>query len=140
MTKLIIAYVASLLAMAACDSVWLTLTAGPLYRAHLGALLAPSFAPVPAVAFYLLYGVGVVVFAVAPALALSASGWRFAATRGGFFGTVAYATYDLTNQATLAGWSTTVTLADIAWGTVLTGAAASMGFAAARRLGGRAAG
>jgi len=84
----------------------------------------------PAAAFYFLYVGGIVFIAVAPGLA--ADKWTVALTRGMALGLIAYATYDLTNQATLKQWSTTVTLADMAWGTVLTGVAASAGFFAAR--------
>jgi len=116
--------------MLGLDAIWLSLTAGPLYRARLGALLLPQFAVAPAVVFYLLYALGLVVLAELPALA--AGSWRFAATRGGLFGCVAYATYDLTNQATLRGWPTAVTLADMGWGTVLSAAAATGGYFIAR--------
>ena len=124
-----LSYLATLAVMIGLDAIWLTATAGPLYRAHLGAMLLPAFSPVPAIAFYLLYALGLVVFAVLPALA---GGWRGALWRGAFFGLVAYATYDLTNQATLRGWSTTVTLADLAWGTTVSGLAASGGWIISR--------
>ena len=129
-------YCSVLVVMLGLDSIWLTATADPLYRAQIGALMLPAFKPVPAIAFYRLYVVGVVVFAVLPALAVAS--WRFAASRGALLGCVAYATYDLTNQATLRGWSTMVTLADLMWGTTLTATAASVGYVITRRLLGRA--
>ena len=125
MKNFALSYLATLTVMVGLDAVWLTATAGPLYRAQLGAMLLPAFSPAPAIAFYLLYALGLAVFAVFPALA--AGGWRGALSRGAFFGLVAYATYDLTNQATLRGWSTAVTLADLTWGTTVSGLAATGG-------------
>lgn len=124
----LVAYLASGLVIAALDAVWLTLTNVRLYRAALGAILAPGFRPVPAVLFYLLYLVGVVVFAVAPAL--RDGRWTTAAMSGALFGLVAYATYDLTNQATLVVWATRITVLDMAWGTFLTAAGATAGYLA----------
>jgi uncharacterized membrane protein len=127
------AWLGAALGMAALDSIWLTLAADRLYRPRIGAImLDEGFRLAPALAFYAIYVFGVVLFAVAPTAAAS---WRNTALRGALLGLVCYATYDLTNQATLAVWSTTVTLADIAWGVVLTCAAALSG-----RLGLRLAG
>ena len=109
--------------MLGLDSIWLTLTAEPLYRARLGSLLLPTFAAMPALVFYLIYTLGLVIFAGLPSLAVGS--WRFAATRGGLMGGVAYATYDLTNQATLKGWSSAITMADMSWGVTLSAAAAT---------------
>ena len=66
---------------------------------------------------------GVVVLVILPAL--NARSWEFAATRGALLGCVAYATYDLTNQATLRGWSPVITMADLVWGTTLTAVTAT---------------
>jgi uncharacterized membrane protein len=96
----------------------------------LGDLLLDGFKPFPAIAFYILYVAGILIFAVAPALA--SGRWTTALARGAMLGLLAYATYDLTNQATLRGWSSVVTIADLCWGTVLTGTAATIGFMAAR--------
>ena len=119
------AFLSTAAAMLALDSVWLTLTASPLYRAQIGGLMLTTFDPVPAGAFYLIYVLAVVILVVQPALA----GGRLlgATTRGALFGLAAYATYDLTNLATLRGWSITVTIADLCWGTFLTAVAATVG-------------
>ena len=109
--------------MAGMDFCWLSLTAGPVYHRALGAVMADNPNWIAAVAFYLLYGVGPVIFAVRPALA--ASDWRAALFWGAAFGFFAYATYDLTNLATLKVWSLKISLLDMAWGAVLTGAAAA---------------
>jgi uncharacterized membrane protein len=127
-----IAYVATGLTFLAIDAVWLTLSADRLYRANIGHLLADRFHLAPAAAFYLVYIAGIVVFAVSPAL--QSGRWSTALVQGLALGFVAYATYDLTNQATLRDWPLAVTLADLAWGTVLTGVAASAGFFAVRLL------
>lgn len=128
-----LAYVASALAMLALDAVWLTLMADRLYRPAIGHLMAENFDALPAIAFYAVYLIGVVLFAVAPGL--TERRWRVSMLRGAIFGLVAYATYDLTNQATLAGWSWRVTFADLAWGTSLTAIAAVAGCGAAMRWG-----
>ena len=121
-------WVCSALVMLPIDAVWLTLMAQPFYRVHIGHLLAPELALAPAVAFYLLYVSGIVALAQR-----GAATWREATLRGAMLGLVAYGTYDLTNEATLQGWPTIVTLVDLAWGTVLTGTVAGLGFALARR-------
>jgi uncharacterized membrane protein len=122
----LIAYVATFLVFMAIDAVWLTTMAGRLYKPYLGDIMADDFRPLPAVIFYLLYILGLVYFAVRPALA--SGDWKTALVQGAAFGFFCYATYDLTNQATLKTWSTVVTLADLAWGTVLSATAATIGF------------
>ena len=119
-------YLATFVTMLAIDSVWLTLTAGPLYRAHLGDLLADSFRPVPAVLFYVLYVLGIMVFVVPSD---DSRNYGKIALFGALFGVFCYATYDLTNQATMRTWSTTVTVADIAWGAALTAVGSTLGTA-----------
>lgn len=126
----IFAYAGAALAMLALDAAWLSFAAKRLYRPELGDMLAEGFRMTPAAIFYFLYVGGIVFLAVAPGL--DAGKWTVAATRGAALGFIAYATYDLTNQATLRHWSTTVTIADMAWGTVLTAIAATAGYAAAR--------
>jgi uncharacterized membrane protein len=95
----------------------------------IGSVLAEKPNMTAAVSFYLIYLVGVTVFALRPALA--SGDWRTGLVYGALFGFFAYATYDLTNMATLKVWSLKITLIDMAWGTVLTGAAASAGALAA---------
>ena len=102
----IVAYLATAIAMLGIDSIWLSLTASRLYKPQLKDLLLEKFNVAPAAGFYLLYVAGIVFFAVFPALATGR--WTTALGRGAALGLVAYATYDLTNQATLRGWSTTV--------------------------------
>jgi len=118
MTDFIVAFVAALLAMAVVDGAWLGVVARSLYRRQLGFLMAERPNWFAAVAFYLLYVLGVTVFAVLPGIDAGSVG--DAAWRGALFGLVAYATYDLTNAATVRDWPGTITLVDMAWGTVLT--------------------
>ena len=122
----IIAYIATGVAFLGLDAVWLSFAANKLYRPQIGGLMLDTFSVPPAALFYLIYIGGIVFFAIAPALA--SGRWTAALVRGALLGCLAYATYDLTNQATLKGWSTTVTIADLCWGTFVTGAAASVGF------------
>ena len=110
-------YLTALFATVIPDAVWLSIAGSRLYRPALGDLLAPNFSAVPAVAFYLIYAVGVSVFSAGETLAASTA-------RGALFGFCAYATYDLSSQATLRRWPTYLTLTDMAWGTLLTAFAA----------------
>lgn len=109
-----IAYLTTLVVYAGLDAVWLSVMGKLLYRPALGDMLLPTLNVPPAIAFYLVYPAGLSVFAVAPAL----RGGSFAASAlyAVLFGAIAYATYDLTNYATLKNWTLQITLADIAWG------------------------
>ena len=129
--KLLFGWLAAAAAMLVCDAVWLSTMAGRFYRPQLGPLMRPGFNVAPAVVFYLIYVSGVVGFAVWPALPSGSA--LSPALRGALFGLVAYATYDLTNQATLRGWPLAVTLVDLAWGMALTAIAATAGWWAAHR-------
>lgn len=130
MIKFGAAYLGAALTMLALDAIWLTQMSPRLYQPRIGELLAEKPSMPPAVVFYLLYVAGIVVLAVLPAL--REGGWRRLLIHAALFGLVAYATYDLTNQATMKTWSTTITLVDMAWGTFITTVSASAGFAAAR--------
>lgn len=127
-----IAYLATGLVFLAIDAVWLTVASQRLYRPLMGEMLVESFRLVPALIFYLIYIAGIVVFAIAPAIA--SERWTTATFCGAFLGFVAYATYDLTNQATLRNWPAAVTVADLCWGTFLTAFAATTGFLITRAL------
>ena len=121
----LIAFAACSAAIATLDIIWLSRTAQPIYyRAH-GAVMAATPNLTAAFAFYFLYVIGILIFAVRPALA--ASDWRVATFLGALFGFFCFATYDLTNLATVKLWSPRVSLIDIVWGTFLTGAAATAG-------------
>lgn len=128
----IIGYFTTGLVFLVLDAVWLTVMGGRLYRPILGDLLLARFSAAPAVVFYLLYVLGMMIFAVSPAIA--AADGQVALIYGALFGFFAYATYDLTNQATLRNWTLTLSMADIAWGTAVSGAASVAGYMIARNL------
>ena len=134
MIRLIAAYIATALAFAAVDAVWLTQFGPGLYRPTLDAVLRPPDDPLnlpAAVVFYLVYILGVMALAVWPT-----RDKRLIDTTitGAMLGAMAYATYDLTNQATLKVWSTQITLTDILWGTFVTAVGATVGGFVLRRL------
>jgi uncharacterized membrane protein len=126
-----IAYLTVAMSFVAIDMVWLGIMAERLYRPALGDILRPEPNLVPAAIFYLFYPLGLLAFAVLPACS-EQSAFR-ALTSGAMFGCFTYATYDLTNQATLRNWSTTLTVADICWGALLAGISAYLGYLAAGR-------
>jgi uncharacterized membrane protein len=128
-----VAWVAAAVVFLGLDAVWLAFSASVLYRPLLGDLLREDFLLAPTALFYLIYTIGIVVFAVSPALATGR--WSAAGLRGMFLGLFGYSVYDLTNQATLRDWPVAVTLADLVWGTLLTAVAAIAGFLAVRTVG-----
>ncbi len=128
----IAAYVAAAVAFLALDALWLGVVAKGLYQREFGAMLLDKPNLAVAAVFYAIYIGGVVFFAVKPAL--DGGGWTRAALHGALFGLVAYATYDLTNLATLKGFPMKVVLPDLIWGAVVTTAAAAAGYAAASRV------
>lgn len=126
------AYFAVLLPLLALDGIWLGLVSSAFYRKYLGHILAERFTLWPAAIFYPLYAFGILVFAVTPALS-AGSVWS-AFFRGALLGLVAYGAYDLTNQATLARWPITVTLVDLAWGTLVTATVSAIAYLIVSKL------
>jgi len=124
MHKHLAAYAATALAMLVLDALWLGLIAAPLYQQGIGHLMAPQPRLGVAALFYLLYPLGIVIFAVA---ARPAGAWRPTLLAGALFGFFAYATYDLTNLATLKGWPLWLSVIDIAWGCLVSAASAAAG-------------
>lgn len=128
MNRFVAAYAGTASVMVALDLLWLGIIARPLYREGIGHLMADQPVVPVAVLFYLLYALGVVVFAVAPQLAPGAPrGWAETLGMAALFGLIAYATYDLTNLATLKAWPLGLSLIDMVWGTVVTTASAAGG-------------
>ena len=127
-------YFATLIAFFAIDMVWLGLVARSFYYEQLGFLLNPNTNWVAAMIFYLLFILGILVFVVLPGL--KEKSLKATILRAALFGLVTYATYDLTNLATVKDWPLAITLVDLAWGTVLTIAVSSIGFLAGKRLAG----
>ncbi|HEY2069889.1 MAG TPA: DUF2177 family protein [Rhizomicrobium sp.] len=130
--RLAIAYIAALVTMLCLDGIWLSQSFAAIYQPVLGPLQAEKTNWPAAAVFYLLYPAGVLLFATFPAL--RGAGWTAALLNGAALGLFAYATYDLTNYATLRGWTLRITLADIAWGIVITAGAATVSYLAASRL------
>ncbi|MGD1016252.1 MAG: DUF2177 family protein [Roseiarcus sp.] len=128
----LVGYLGALAAFFVADMIWLGATVDRIYRPVLGDLAAASVNLPAAAAFYLLFPIGLMVFAVSPGL--RGESLALAALNGALFGFFTYATYDLTNQATLRNWTTPLTLVDVGWGVALGAIAASAGFLAATRL------
>lgn len=125
-------YVCSLVGFLAIDAVWLTVVARGFYRKQLGFLLTDQPNWWAAIVFYLLFVAGLLVFAIVPGL--QAGSVRKVLLLGAFSGLVTYATYDLTNLATVKNWPWVVTLVDMAWGAVLATAVSGIGYVAGRWL------
>lgn len=113
----------------AIDMVWLGFIAKNFYREKLGFILSPDVNWYAAVTFYLIYIGGILYFAVLPAM--RDESWQTALLQGAVLGFLCYATYDLTNMATIKNWPLTVVLVDIVWGIVLTGSCALISYLAA---------
>ncbi len=101
----------------AIDMVWLGLIAKNFYKNQIGFLMTPNINWVAAILFYLLFIVGLVIFVIAPAV--NKGSWISALLFGALFGLITYATYDLTNLATIKDWPLLITIVDLAWGATL---------------------
>ena len=125
-------YFVSLAAFLAIDMLWLGLVARSFYQQSLGYIMAPSVNWFAAITFYLLFIVGILFFVVVPGL----ENGSFKATllRAALFGLITYATYDLTNLATLKDWPVLLSVVDMLWGTFLTVSVSAIGFIVGRRL------
>ena len=132
MNRSLVAYLSTLVVFGIVDFIWLGFIAKDLYRNGIGHLMAESPNWVAAVLFYLLFIVGLVYFAVGPAL--EAGAWQRAALNGALFGFFCYATYDLTNYATLKGWPVAIVLADLGWGAFVSAVGATAGFFITRMI------
>jgi uncharacterized membrane protein len=119
-------YLASFVVFFGVDFLWLSAMVGRVYRPTMGDIALANVNFPPAVAFYGLYPIGLVIFAVVPAV--KAGSFPTALLYGALFGFFTYATYDLTNQATLRNWTMQLSLIDMGWGTALAACAAAVGF------------
>lgn len=126
-------YLISLLAFFAIDMLWLGLAARTFYRRHLGFLMAPSPNWPAAIVFYLLFILGLLVFVILPGL--QTGSLKITLLRAALFGLITYATYDLTNLATVKDWPLVVTVVDMIWGVVLSVTVSYIGFLAGKWLG-----
>lgn len=129
MQRYLFSYAGAALAFLALDFAWLMFANKRLYKPVLGPIMLETPRMAPIVLFYAIYLAGIVIFAVSPAL--RDGNWRTAALMGAALGFVAYATYDLTNHATLTVWQSHITIIDLAWGTFVTACGATAGYLAA---------
>ncbi|WP_460042405.1 DUF2177 family protein [Pseudomonas sp. S2_H01] len=133
MKRFLSAYLPTLLAFLVLDGLWLGVLMGPTYREWLGPLMLARPVIFPAVLFYLIYIVGIVLIGVLPGVGRASL--RYAAGYSALLGLMAYGTYDLTNWATLQGWPSQLALVDWAWGTFASGVAGAVGYWVSRKLG-----
>ncbi|MBO6757398.1 MAG: DUF2177 family protein [Roseibium sp.] len=126
MVQYLVAYITTALVFLSIDYVWLTQVATRFYFDRIGHLLMDKPNLAAAGAFYVIYVIGIVVFAVVPAL--KSDSVLTALIFGALFGFFTYATYDVTNYATLRGWPVIVMVVDITWGTFLGAVSAVSGF------------
>lgn len=124
--SILINYLLTTVVFLIIDLAWLGFIAKDLYQKYLGDFMAEKVNWTAAIIFYLIYIVGISVFAIYPAVNMNSA--LNAALMGGLFGFFAYATYDLTNLATLKGWPLPIVFIDIAWGVVLTSMVSLSGF------------
>lgn len=115
--KFLTQFLVVLVVFFAIDIFWLGVVAKNLYAKYLGFIMAPNVNWAAALLFYVIFIIGVMVFVLQPALEKQSLMHAF--IMGAFFGFVTYATYDLTNLATLKDWPITITIIDLIWGTVL---------------------
>lgn len=125
-------YLCTLAAFFAIDMVWLVLVARAFYQKHLGFLMRSSLNWPVAVAFYLLFVFGLLVFVIVPSLETGST--KKALLLGALFGLITYATYDLTNLATVKDWPWVVTVVDLFWGGILASSVSYLGFLAGKWL------
>lgn len=133
MKSIIINFILTFLVFLLVDMAWLGFIAKNLYQKYLGNFLTDNVNWTAAIIFYLLFVVGVSIFVIYPAVNKD-SVWT-AIILGALFGFFTYATYDLTNLATLKGWPLTIVFIDIAWGSVLTSIVSLSGFYIAKFVG-----
>lgn len=117
----------------AIDMVWLGFVAKNFYRSQIGFLMRGDVNWVAAIAFYLLFIVGLIFFVVTPAI--EKESWTYAVLVGALFGLITYATYDLTNLATTKDWPLLVTFVDLAWGAVLAASVSTVTYLIAHKIG-----
>jgi len=132
MWKFAVSCLASMVTMMALDFAWIGFVARPLYTSGIGHLMAEQPNVAAALLFYVVFSIGLTIFAVAPGA--GTADWRKTLLTAAAFGFFAYATYDLTNLATLRGWPVGLSLLDMAWGCCISAVAAAAGKAVLDRL------
>lgn len=112
------------------DLIWLGFVAKKLYSKYLGYIMSDKVNWSAAILFYVLFIIGLLVFVINPAKSVSN-----ALLLGAFFGLVTYATYDLTNLATLRNWPVFITIIDLIWGTVLSASTSTISYLIIEKIG-----
>jgi uncharacterized membrane protein len=130
--KTIGVYVIATIIFFVIDIIWIGVIAKDMYKEKLGFVMAAEVNWKPAIIFYLLFIGGILYFAVLPAL--KEGNWQLALMNGAILGMLCYATYDLTNMATIKDWPLSVTIIDIIWGTFLTGSTSLVTYYLASKL------
>jgi uncharacterized membrane protein len=115
------------------DMIWLGLIAKNFYAKHIGFLMKTNINWTSAIIFYLVFIAGLIIFVIMPSM--EKNSWVMALLLGTFFGFVTYATYDLTNLATIRDWPLLVTIIDLIWGTVLASSVSVVSFFIASKIG-----
>jgi uncharacterized membrane protein len=126
-------YIIALPVFLAIDMAWLGVVAKKFYAKRIGFLMKTDINWTAAILFYLLFIIGLVLFVIMPAVGKGS--WVHALLFGALFGLIAYATYDLTNLATLKDWPLLVTVVDLAWGAVLAGSVSMLTYFIASEVG-----
>ena len=116
----------------AIDMIWLVLVAKNFYQKQIGFLMKPDVNWFAAIMFYLLFIVGLIIFVITPAV--EKHSWVHALLFGALFGLITYATYDLTNLATIKDWPLLVTVVDLIWGSILAASVSVITYIIAIRL------
>lgn len=125
-SKLVLSYLLTTIVFFAIDMLWLGVVAKDLYKKYLGHYLTDQVNWTAAIIFYLLFIVGIFIFAILPAV--EKSSLTRALVLGALFGFFTYATYDLTNLATLKNWPLNIVFIDIIWGAILTALVSAAGY------------
>ncbi|MCF8228593.1 MAG: DUF2177 family protein [Bacteroidales bacterium] len=126
-------FIIALVIFFAIDMLWLGLIAKNFYARQLGDMMTENINWVAAIIFYLLFIIGLVVFVIHPAV--EKTSWMHALLYGALFGLITYATYDLTNLATLKNWPIVMTIVDLIWGTVLAASVSVLSYLTVTKLG-----
>lgn len=132
MAQILVAYGTTAAIFLAIDAIWLSKIATRFYFDRIGHLLMDKPNLGAAAVFYIIYVVGILIFAVLPALRNES--FCHALVYGGLFGFFAYLTYDMTNYATMRDWPFTVVVVDVLWGTFLSGVSAAGGYYLTQKL------
>lgn len=129
MKRAVILYLATLIVLVPLDFLFLGVLAKDFFKAQVGPALG-DVNILPAVIFYLLYPLGIVIFVSVAA----GTNWQHTLLYGALFGLFCYATFDLTALALLKGWTWPAAIVDIAWGTFVTAVSATIGLLLANMM------